>query len=40
MRLDKERAMLTEQFNQADQALRLLSVTQAQLNSQIAALSS
>jgi flagellar hook-associated protein 2 len=38
-RLDKEKAMLTEQYNAADQALRLLSVNQAQLQSQIASLS-
>jgi flagellar hook-associated protein 2 len=38
-RLDKEKAMLTEQYNAADQALRLMSVNQAQLQSQLAALS-
>jgi flagellar hook-associated protein 2 len=37
-RLDKEKEMLTEQFNAADQALRLLTVTQSSLSSQIAKL--
>jgi flagellar capping protein FliD len=38
-RLDKQREMLTAQYSAADQALRLLSVSQAQLQSQLAALS-
>jgi flagellar hook-associated protein 2 len=38
-RLDIEREMLTEQFNQADEALRMLTVTQSSLSSQIAKLS-
>jgi flagellar hook-associated protein 2 len=37
-RLDKEKAMLTEQFNQADQALRLMTVTQSSLQSQLGSL--
>jgi flagellar hook-associated protein 2 len=38
MRLDKEREMLTAQFNKADEALRLLTVTQSSLSSQISKL--
>jgi flagellar hook-associated protein 2 len=38
-RLDKERELLTQQFSQADQALRLMSVTQANLSSQLGSLS-
>jgi flagellar hook-associated protein 2 len=38
-RLAVEKEMLTEQFNQADQALRLLTVTQSSLSSQISKLS-
>jgi flagellar hook-associated protein 2 len=34
-RLDVERQMLTEEFNKADEALRLLTVTQASLSSQL-----
>jgi flagellar hook-associated protein 2 len=37
-RLDKERQMLTDQYNQADEALRLLSVSQANLQSQLSSL--
>jgi flagellar hook-associated protein 2 len=39
-RLEIRREMLTQEYNQADQALRLMSVTQSQLSSQIASLSS
>lgn len=39
-RLDKRREMLTQQMNEADEALRLMSVMQAQLSSQISSLSS
>jgi flagellar hook-associated protein 2 len=39
-RLDKEREMLTLEFTRADQALRLMSVAQAQLTSQLGSLSS
>ena len=39
-RLEKKRVMLTQEFNEADEALRLMSVTQAQLQSQISTLSS
>jgi flagellar hook-associated protein 2 len=39
-RLDIEREMLTAQYSQADEALRLMTVTQASLNSQLASLSS
>jgi flagellar hook-associated protein 2 len=38
-RLEVRKAMLTTQFNQADQALRLMSVTQASLSSQLSGLS-
>jgi flagellar hook-associated protein 2 len=38
-RLDKEREMLTQQYNQADQALRLMTVTQANIQSQLKSLS-
>ena len=38
-RLEREQEMLTAQFNQADEALRLLSVTQSSLSSQINSLS-
>ena len=37
-RLETERQMLTDEFNRADEALRLLSVNQAQLSSQLATL--
>jgi flagellar hook-associated protein 2 len=37
-RLNKEKELLTNQFNKADQALRLLTVTQASLSGQIAKL--
>ena len=39
-RLQTESAMLTDEYNQANEALQLLSVNQAQLTSQIATLSS
>jgi flagellar hook-associated protein 2 len=39
-RLEVERTMLTQQYNKADEALRLLSVTQSSISSQIAKLSS
>jgi flagellar hook-associated protein 2 len=39
-RLEVEKQMLTEQYNQADQALRMLSVTQSSLSSQLSKLSS
>jgi flagellar hook-associated protein 2 len=39
-RLDKKKEMLTAEFSQADQALRLMTVTQSQLNGQIASLKS
>ena len=39
-RLDKQRELLTEQFSAADEALRLLSVTQTSLNNQISQLPS
>jgi flagellar hook-associated protein 2 len=38
VRLDIEKQMLTDQFNKADQALRLLSVTQSSLSGQISKL--
>lgn len=37
-RLEVRRALLTEQFNRADQALRLLAVTQSSLGSQLSSL--
>lgn len=37
-RLDKEREMLTAEYNQADQALRMLQLTQASITSQIASI--
>lgn len=37
-RLDVEKQMLTDQYNQADQALRMLSVTQSSLSSQLSKL--
>ena len=39
-RLETEREMLTDEYNQADEALRLLTLNQAQLSSQLATLSS
>jgi flagellar hook-associated protein 2 len=39
-RLEVERQMLTDQFNRADEALRLLTVTQSSLSSQLSKLSS
>jgi flagellar capping protein FliD len=38
-RLDAKRRFLTAQFSKADEALRLLSVTQSSLSSQLSALS-
>jgi flagellar hook-associated protein 2 len=40
LRLDKEKEMLTMQFNQANEALKLMSVAQAQLNAQLSSLAS
>jgi flagellar hook-associated protein 2 len=40
LRLDKEREMLTAQYNQADEALKMLTVNQASLENQLASLSS
>jgi flagellar hook-associated protein 2 len=40
LRLDKEKEMLTEEFNAADNALRLLTVQQAQLSAAVSSLSS
>ena len=39
-RLETERQMLTDEYNQADEALRMLTLNQAQLTSQLATLSS
>ena len=39
MRLDKQKEILTMQFNAADQALRLMSVTQANIQAQLSSLS-
>lgn len=39
-RLDKEKIMLTDEFNRADEALKLLKVNQASLTAQLSSLSS